>query len=154
MCAFSFLVLSVFLICSLRLGCSKLTWQRCLKRTPANVCPFTKNELRPRQLIVLTHDNVDQYRSQMVGLSFKRYEYCAVAAAAAAEAVVWQQCPEARRWPPAEMRHAAGDLVPPWAAPQRRQPLRPLRWGPAAAERPHRLLPAPAPAPWAETCVR
>lgn len=38
------------------------TWVRCLLGDKKNVCPFTNLQLSKRELIVLTIDNIDQYR--------------------------------------------------------------------------------------------
>lgn len=43
------------------------TWVRCLNYTePKERCPFTKKPLRLRQIIKLTHDNIDEYRNKIV----------------------------------------------------------------------------------------
>jgi hypothetical protein len=43
------------------------TWLRCLLRdAPKNTCPFTKKTLNKRDLVVLTHDNIEEYRNKIV----------------------------------------------------------------------------------------
>eukprot|EP00824_Muranothrix_gubernata_P008773 TRINITY_DN21317_c0_g1_i4.p1 TRINITY_DN21317_c0_g1~~TRINITY_DN21317_c0_g1_i4.p1 ORF type:complete len:609 (+),score=130.18 TRINITY_DN21317_c0_g1_i4:95-1828(+) len=44
------------------------SWIRCLNQEPKNVCPFTKQALERRELVRLTHDNIDKYREKIVGL--------------------------------------------------------------------------------------
>jgi hypothetical protein len=42
-------------------------WLRCLQSS-GNVCPFTKAPLQKRNLVVLTHANIDEYRAKIVTL--------------------------------------------------------------------------------------
>ena len=42
------------------------TWGRVLMREPRNICPFTKNKLHKRDLIRLTHENIEEHRSKIV----------------------------------------------------------------------------------------
>jgi hypothetical protein len=43
------------------------TWLRCLLTdAPKNTCPFTKKPLNKRDLVVLNHDNIQEYRSKIV----------------------------------------------------------------------------------------
>ncbi|KAJ2795474.1 hypothetical protein H4R21_005096, partial [Coemansia helicoidea] len=48
------------------------SWVRCLMFPPEgsqrNVCPLTKKPLSKRDLVVLTHDNIEQYRSRIVNM--------------------------------------------------------------------------------------
>lgn len=48
------------------------SWVRCLMFPPEgsqrNVCPLTKKPLSKRDLVVLTHDNIDQYRAKIVNI--------------------------------------------------------------------------------------
>lgn len=47
------------------------TWIRCLHYPadgPKNVCPLTKQRLTKRQLIILTIDNIEQYRHRIINL--------------------------------------------------------------------------------------
>lgn len=39
---------------------------RCLQREPKNTCPFTKKKLTRRELVILTPENVDEYRGKIV----------------------------------------------------------------------------------------
>jgi len=50
-------------------------WCRCVKsysswlkalRTGDNICPITKKPLQKRQLVVLTHENIETYRDRIV----------------------------------------------------------------------------------------
>ncbi|KAI8057224.1 hypothetical protein BDF22DRAFT_670182 [Syncephalis plumigaleata] len=44
-------------------------WVRCLTRSePRNTCPITKQPLSKRDLVVLTMDNIDEYRDKMVSM--------------------------------------------------------------------------------------
>ncbi|RKP23270.1 hypothetical protein SYNPS1DRAFT_24717 [Syncephalis pseudoplumigaleata] len=44
-------------------------WVRCLTRSePRNVCPITKKPLSKRDLVVLTMDNIDEYRDKIVSM--------------------------------------------------------------------------------------
>ncbi|RKP07077.1 hypothetical protein THASP1DRAFT_24705 [Thamnocephalis sphaerospora] len=44
-------------------------WVRCLTRSePRNVCPITKNPLSKRDLVVLTLDNIADYRNKIVSM--------------------------------------------------------------------------------------
>jgi hypothetical protein len=40
-------------------------WIRCLKESN-NICPFTKKPLQKRNLVKLTHDNIEEYRDKIV----------------------------------------------------------------------------------------
>lgn len=42
------------------------TWSRCLSQQPKNTCPFTKKPLSHRDLILLTSNNIDIYRKDML----------------------------------------------------------------------------------------
>jgi len=42
---------------------SRENWARCLVN---GVCPFTKKQLRKRDLVSLTLDNIEQYRDKIV----------------------------------------------------------------------------------------
>ncbi len=42
------------------------TWIRCLGQEPKNICPFTKQPLSKRELVVLTFDNIEEYRSKII----------------------------------------------------------------------------------------
>ncbi|PVU98234.1 hypothetical protein BB559_001744 [Furculomyces boomerangus] len=48
------------------------SWIRCLMFPPdgsqRNICPLTKNPLNKRELVVLTFDNIDEYRSKIVNM--------------------------------------------------------------------------------------
>ncbi|KAJ2783659.1 hypothetical protein H4R18_001569 [Coemansia javaensis] len=48
------------------------SWVRCLMFPPEgsrrNICPLTKNPLSKRDLVVLTYDNIEQYRSKIVNM--------------------------------------------------------------------------------------
>ena len=44
------------------------TWRRVLQQAPKNTCPFTKAPLRLCDLVLLTHANIDQCRSRIIGL--------------------------------------------------------------------------------------
>jgi len=44
-------------------------WSRVLSQEPRNVCLFTKKPLKKRDLVVLTWENIDQYRDKIVRLS-------------------------------------------------------------------------------------
>jgi len=41
-------------------------WVRCLTQNPKNICPFTKKTVKKRDLIVLTWENIEQYRDKIV----------------------------------------------------------------------------------------
>lgn len=41
-------------------------WVRCLMTEPKNTCPFTKQQLKKRDLVVLTWENIDQYKDKIV----------------------------------------------------------------------------------------
>ncbi|CAG8570618.1 8677_t:CDS:10 [Diversispora eburnea] len=44
-------------------------WVRCLSsEAKKNICPLTKKPLTKRELVILTKDNIDQYRSKIVNL--------------------------------------------------------------------------------------
>ncbi|CAG8648911.1 10394_t:CDS:10 [Acaulospora morrowiae] len=44
-------------------------WVRCLSsEAKKNICPLTKKPLSKRELVILTKDNIDQYRSKIVNL--------------------------------------------------------------------------------------
>ena len=46
------------------------SWLRCLtSEATKNICPLTKKLMHKRDLVVLTHDNIDQYRSKIVNWS-------------------------------------------------------------------------------------
>ncbi|KAI8870876.1 hypothetical protein GQ42DRAFT_134232 [Ramicandelaber brevisporus] len=49
------------------------SWVRCLTSLDAsgrrNICPLTKKPLSKRDLVILTHDNIDQYRDKIHGLN-------------------------------------------------------------------------------------
>ncbi|GJQ09027.1 hypothetical protein GpartN1_g818.t1 [Galdieria partita] len=42
------------------------TWKRALQNEPKNTCPFTKKPLRVQDLVILTWENIEQYRSSIV----------------------------------------------------------------------------------------
>lgn len=42
------------------------TWKRALQNEPKNTCPFTKKPLRVQDLVILTWDNIEEYRSSIV----------------------------------------------------------------------------------------
>ncbi|RHZ67009.1 hypothetical protein Glove_303g36 [Diversispora epigaea] len=45
------------------------SWVRCLSsEAKKNICPLTKKPLSKRELVILTKDNIDQYRSKIVNL--------------------------------------------------------------------------------------
>lgn len=45
------------------------TWMRCLLNSERkNTCPITNQPLHKRQLILLTHENIDEYRSEIIDL--------------------------------------------------------------------------------------
>jgi hypothetical protein len=41
------------------------TWLRVLAQEPTNTCPFTKQRLTRRQLVLLTHDNIAEHRGRL-----------------------------------------------------------------------------------------
>lgn len=41
------------------------TWLKCLASEPKNTCPFTKKPIKKRDLVILTWDNVDQYKDKI-----------------------------------------------------------------------------------------
>jgi hypothetical protein len=44
-------------------------WLRCLNSEDRkNICPITKKPLSKRELVVLTHDNIDEYRDKIVNM--------------------------------------------------------------------------------------
>jgi len=43
---------------------SYATWSRCLSQNP--VCPLTKQPLKKRELVVLTWDNIEQYKDKII----------------------------------------------------------------------------------------
>lgn len=45
--------------------CRKSTWSMCLSQG-GNICPFTKKPLHKRDLVLVTWDNVETYRSKIV----------------------------------------------------------------------------------------
>ncbi len=48
------------------------TWIRCLLNSDVkNICPITKHPLHKRQLTLLTHDNIEEYRSIIIDLCNK-----------------------------------------------------------------------------------
>jgi hypothetical protein len=47
-------------------------WVRCLEQTPRNTCPFTKKTVKKRDLVVLTLENIDEYRSKIVNWPDKK----------------------------------------------------------------------------------
>ncbi|RKO88543.1 hypothetical protein BDK51DRAFT_25611, partial [Blyttiomyces helicus] len=55
------------------------SWVKCLSDPDRkNICPLTKNPLTKRELVVLTHDNIEQYRCVVVlgGIGFFRTGRC------------------------------------------------------------------------------
>jgi len=46
-------------------------WSRILSQEPRNICPFTKKPLKKRDLVILTWENIEQYRDRIVTLSEK-----------------------------------------------------------------------------------
>ncbi|KAG0172732.1 hypothetical protein DFQ28_007439 [Apophysomyces sp. BC1034] len=46
------------------------SWVRCLTNWEGkkNICPLTKNPMTKRDLVVLTHENIEEYRSQIINL--------------------------------------------------------------------------------------
>ncbi|KAJ1837217.1 hypothetical protein LPJ73_007474 [Coemansia sp. RSA 2703] len=48
------------------------SWVRCLMFPPEgsqrNICPLTKKPMTKRDLVVLTYDNIEQYRSKIVNI--------------------------------------------------------------------------------------
>lgn len=42
------------------------SWLGCLTEEPKNTCPFTKKPVKKRDLVILTWDNIDQYRDKIV----------------------------------------------------------------------------------------
>ena len=45
------------------------TWVRCLLQEPKNTCPFTKKQFTKRDLVVLTWENIEQYKDKIVNWS-------------------------------------------------------------------------------------
>ena len=45
---------------------SKSSWIQCLNQDPPNICPLTKQPLNERDLVVLTPENIEEYRSKIV----------------------------------------------------------------------------------------
>lgn len=45
---------------------SRDTWNRILSQPPMNTCPFTKKPLKKRDLLPLTKDNLEEYRSMII----------------------------------------------------------------------------------------
>ncbi|KAF7727170.1 hypothetical protein EC973_007945 [Apophysomyces ossiformis] len=46
------------------------SWVRCLTNWEGkkNICPLTKNPMTKRDLVILTHENIEEYRSQIINL--------------------------------------------------------------------------------------
>jgi len=42
------------------------TWLNCLLQEPKNTCPITKRPLHKRELVILTFENIDQYRDKII----------------------------------------------------------------------------------------
>ncbi len=46
------------------------TWSRCLTQQP--ICPITKNPLKKRELVLLTWDNIEDFKSKIIWDSTKQ----------------------------------------------------------------------------------